>query len=275
MNNLAIKEVDFNGDILMAAQDKNTEKIYVGVSWVCNGLGLNKSQKDTQVQKIQNDLVLKQGCLKFQAGIFDEYNESLALELEFLPLWLAKISITPKMKEEQPFIVAKLVEYQLKAKDTLANEFIHKSQFSNELSFLQGILDKMKADELRVSYLERQSKQHQILIEQTNNNVIEMKDQLTKSPDFKNLQNAVNKYARKVDIHESEAWGIVYKKVGDIYGVNLEQIVRNRHRKMNKERVQNGKKPYAQSTLDSKFNKRKALAEKGLMKEAMEILAGL
>ena len=121
---LITKEVDFYGDEIMCVQDTATGKIYVGVSWICNGIGLSKSQKDTQVQKIQKDLALKIGCLKFQAGVFDENNETISIELDYLPLWLAKISITPKMQEENPILASKLLNYQLKAKDVLAEAFI-------------------------------------------------------------------------------------------------------------------------------------------------------
>lgn len=124
-NELVTKEVRFNGDVLMVAQDNESKKIYVGVSWICSGIGLSKSQKDTQVQKLQSDIVLKMGCLKFQAGVFDLNNETLAVELEYLPLWLAKINITPSMIKESPDVANKLIQYQLKAKDALAREFIH------------------------------------------------------------------------------------------------------------------------------------------------------
>ena len=51
----------------------------------------------------------------------------LCLMLEYLPLWLAKISITPKMKNESPELVKRLIKYQLKAKDVLAEAFLNKS----------------------------------------------------------------------------------------------------------------------------------------------------
>jgi phage antirepressor YoqD-like protein len=127
-NELITKEVEFNGDSLMAAQDVETGKIYVGVSWVCNGVGLSKSQKDTQVQKIQSDIVLKQGCLKLQAGVFDENNGTLAVEIDYLPLWLAKISITPSMIKETPKVAHKLINYQTQAQKVLAKAFIHKDE---------------------------------------------------------------------------------------------------------------------------------------------------
>lgn len=122
-NKLSVKTVDFMGDGLLAAQDKDGV-IWTGINSFCQGIGLSKSQRDTQVQNIQSDEVLKMGCLKFQAGVFDPNNETLALQLDYVPLWLAKISITPKMKESNPELVEKLIKYQLKAKDVLAQAFL-------------------------------------------------------------------------------------------------------------------------------------------------------
>lgn len=125
-----IKKVPFMGTDLVAAKDTE-DQIWVGVSWICKGLGLSKSQKDTQIQNIQNEEPLKQGCLKFQAGVFDANNATLALKLDFVPLWLAKISITPKMKEENPELANRLIEYQLKAKDVLAAAFVSQEYSPN------------------------------------------------------------------------------------------------------------------------------------------------
>lgn len=125
MNQLAldVKTVPFMGDTLMAARDKEGT-IYAGISFMCSGMGMSKSQKDAQIQNIQKDEVLQQGCLKFQAGVFDPNNTTLALKLDYVPLWLAKISITPAMRAKHPELVEKLVNYQLKAKDVLAAAFV-------------------------------------------------------------------------------------------------------------------------------------------------------
>ena len=66
MSNLIVKEVDFNGSQLMAAQDKETKKIYAGVRWVCEGLGLSEGQVKAERIKIREDLVLKQGVANLQ-----------------------------------------------------------------------------------------------------------------------------------------------------------------------------------------------------------------
>lgn len=137
MSKLIVKPVDFFGDSLIVVKDQ-TGKIYTGVSHICKGIGFSKSQKDTQVQNIQNNVVLNKGCLKFQAGVIDPHNDALAIELDFLPLWLAKISITPKMQEEQPGVTKKLVNYQLKAKDVLASAFLSKPTCIEDLIIMQA-----------------------------------------------------------------------------------------------------------------------------------------
>lgn len=73
MENLVVKAVPFMGSELMAVKDEASGKIYDGVSYICNGIGLGKGKKDRQVENIQQDLVLKRGCRKFAAGVFDLY----------------------------------------------------------------------------------------------------------------------------------------------------------------------------------------------------------
>lgn len=132
-SNLIIKEVRFNDADLMAAQDKATGKVYVGVSYICNGIGLTRDQAKNERKRIQDDLVLKQGGRNLTLPTNGGKQELLTIEIDFLPLWLAKISITPKMKKESPEVVNLLIEYQLKAKDILAKAFIQPQSTSTDL----------------------------------------------------------------------------------------------------------------------------------------------
>lgn len=181
MGTLIRKKVDFNGDNLVAVKNNETNVIYVGVSYICKGIGLNKSQKDTQVQNVQSDLVLNKGCLKFQAGVLSNNNEAIGIDINYLPLWLAKISITPKMQDEQPEVVEKLVQYQLKAKDVLANAFIKKessidpTQLSPELQMFKTIFDTVAAQQL-------ENKQIKQEINQTKEEVQNIRDVITLNP---------------------------------------------------------------------------------------------
>ena len=125
MNELTVKQVDLFGDTIMAAQDKN-ENIWAGVKWFCEGIGLSEDQTKNEKKKIQKDLVLSKGVSNLTLPTNGGLQEILCLNIDFIPLWLAKISITPSMKENNPELVDKLVKYQLKAKDILAKAFLVK-----------------------------------------------------------------------------------------------------------------------------------------------------
>lgn len=123
MEELTVKNVDVFGDSIMAVKDKDGN-IWAGVSYFCRALGMDKKQKDNQVERVQQDDVLKRGAGKFPAGVFDPENEAVALRIDFVPIWLTKIRITPKMKNEHPELAEKLLNYQIKAKDILAAAFL-------------------------------------------------------------------------------------------------------------------------------------------------------
>lgn len=125
VDNLIVKPVDVLGSSIMAAKDAEGS-IWVGINSFCQGLDMNKKQRDWQVEKIKEDKTLSRGCRLLPAAIFDPSNEAYALRLDFIPIWLAKISITKKMQQDHPELADKLLEYQLKAKDILAAAFLPK-----------------------------------------------------------------------------------------------------------------------------------------------------
>lgn len=127
MNGLAIKDIEFNGAMLRAAQDIEG-KIWVGIRWMCQGIGFNDGKVKTERKKIQEDLVLSQGKKFLPLGNDNANSDVLCLNLDYVPLWLAKISITPTMQKENPELVQKLITYQLKAKDILAEAFLKKQE---------------------------------------------------------------------------------------------------------------------------------------------------
>lgn len=138
MSGLAIKDVRFNGATLRAAQDAENI-IWVGVVWVCQGLGLSEGQMKNERKKIQTDEVLSQGTKFHPLGSGNSDSEVLCLKLDFLPLWLAKIHVTPKMRRDNPQLADKLNTYQLKAKDVLASAFLNKNALTPQGDYIEQI----------------------------------------------------------------------------------------------------------------------------------------
>lgn len=123
MKDLIVKNVDLFGDTIIAAQDKDGN-IWAGISYFCKALGMTDTQRNTQTEKVRKDKTLSKATRKFPGGILGTVNESYALKLDFIPLWLAKITVTKKMEQSHPELADKLLEYQLKAKDILAAAFL-------------------------------------------------------------------------------------------------------------------------------------------------------
>jgi len=128
LKGLELMEVDFNGDLIMVVRMKDDGKSYVGVNWVCNGIGLSEGQLKNERKKIQGDIILSKGGRNLVLPTKGGNQQSLCIELEYLPLWLAKITITKDMKNNKPEVVNKLIEYQLRAKDILAQAFLGKQK---------------------------------------------------------------------------------------------------------------------------------------------------
>ena len=124
MEDLVVKNVDVMGDSIKAAKDANGN-IWVGVRWVCDALDMTEGQMKRQIKNIKKDMVFeKEGSNQIPLPTDGGIKEVFCIRHDFVPLWLAKIQITEKTREERPDFARKLMQYQLKAKDILADAFL-------------------------------------------------------------------------------------------------------------------------------------------------------
>lgn len=158
---LTVKAVDFMGDGLLAAKDSKGI-IWIGVRRMCEGIGLSKDQMRNERRKIQEDLVLSKGEPNLTLLTNGGLQEVLCLQLDYVPLWLAKISITPNMRENNPALVEKLVNYQLKAKDVLAAAFLPDNSHWQETRQAAKENRLLETDSIKefVAYAKRQGSQN-------------------------------------------------------------------------------------------------------------------
>jgi regulator of replication initiation timing len=227
------KLVEFNGSELLGVKATDG-KVYVGISWICDGIGMKETQRDAQVQKIQNDVVLNNGAkkltLKFQGGIRD----ALVLDIEFIPLWLAKISITPKMKEKQPELADKLVSYQLKAAGVLAAAFVNTPsnivQIPTELNMFGQITDALQQSfkamvnmqqelvetKKEVQEAKEENKQLKSDIQDVKNGLVDVNTPLRSQ-----FNDAVKVYCGKQGLEFNIAYNNIYKILAEQHHVNI------------------------------------------------------
>lgn len=130
MNELVTKNVPFCNSELLAVKEQNTGRIYAGINSVLRELGFSDKQIEYRRDKWKDDKVLSKGILKFSGTLIGAGTgkDTWCIEVMKLPLALAKIEITQKMKREMPDLTDKLEKYQENCADVLADAFLENTQ---------------------------------------------------------------------------------------------------------------------------------------------------
>lgn len=152
MKELEVKGVKFYDDELLGVRDVDGV-VWLGVKKTMKDIGLTEDQAKRQVKNLQSDLVLSQGVSNLTLHTNGGEQESLCIKEDFVTLWLAKISITPKMQNDSPIVVDKLVKYQLECAKVLHEAFMgteeKREDFYNQMGLEGKIVDlEGKVDEL-------------------------------------------------------------------------------------------------------------------------------
>ena len=190
--------------------------------------------------RIHNDKVLSQGERNLVLPTRGGNQETLCLKLDFVPLWLAKISITPSMEAETPELADRLEQYQLRAKDTLAEAFLpaaanpNFTSLSPELQMFKAIFDSVAKTELK-------QKEQDKAIEAVNQKVDGIRDVVVLNP------NSWREECRRLLAKVAQARGgggayqevnaEVFQLVDERARVSLETRLTNKRRRMADEGV--------------------------------------
>ena len=231
---LQVTNFDFYGDNLIALQDNATGEIYTAINSVLRGIGFtDKDQIRKRRDKWINDVVISKGVVKFNiptqevvtkndTTLFDE-KETYCISQHKLPLALAKINITPKMKQNQPELVSKLELYQDKCADVLASVFIDHKILSQPN--LQPLIDSLSI--LTQTITTMQQDINTLKEQQTTKKLPEKKYSRWKINTFNKL-NALLSYVNthsEETLKLSEIIHLVIQETEDIYNIEINDYV--------------------------------------------------
>jgi len=132
----------------------------------------------------------------------------------------------------------------------------------------------MSQAEMLVMYAQQFVEQEKRM-KQIEENVVQMKNYLTETPDSKKVDRAINTYARNKGITQQQARSEVYRIIEDRHGIDFKKRVNNKHKEIQAKRVEEGKNEYKLSTLKQKYTVMNVIHEEDLVKDMMEILVGL
>lgn len=126
MAELEIKKVDFYDSELIGVQETATGKVFTAINNVLKGIGFDDRQIEHQRNKWKEDEVVSKGVQKISYPSEGGTQEAYCIDIMKLPLALAKINITPKIKKENPRLAEMLELYQDKCAEVLAKSFFRK-----------------------------------------------------------------------------------------------------------------------------------------------------
>ena len=176
MSYLETKEIPFYDDTLLGIRDENGE-IWLAIKSTCMQLGFNERRAGAQQEKIHNDKILVKGTRNFVFLTKGGKQSTCCLNEKYVPLWLAKISITKKMEEDIPDVVEKLEKYQLEAADVLHKAFYEtdeqKESLHNSLGIEGEVANLKIAVEATTAQLKDQSEKLQKVMDNMTINTIQ------------------------------------------------------------------------------------------------------
>lgn len=209
------KEIPFYDDTLLGVKDENG-KVWLAVRKACLDIGLSNEQAKRQIRNIRNSELFKSKWGKF-APVQNEGGRQVAREViciqeKFVPMWLAQIALTPKMKKENPEAVSKLLRYQLEAADVLHTAFYKTDRQKELLHESLGLEGKiLKMEEQIVAFTETIKEQAERLDKVMDNMTIDTKKQ-------SRIQKAAKE---RVSELLGGAHSRLYKAKGALYFANL------------------------------------------------------
>ena len=228
--NLIVKNVNFMTDELLSAKDVVDNKIYVVVNYVCKALYFTEGQIKHERSRVQNDFVLSKGVRNLILPTKGGNQSVLCIEINYLPLWLAKISITPSMMSKRKNTVDKLVAYQLKAKDVLAKAFLQAncSDLSPGLKLCETMLEEMERIEKRQNYLESELHENSHVIhiaEPSEINDIQFTDNIDDDWRKDSIRAVTAICKGKGKEYYRQTWEYIYRAIQEKSGICLYEIL--------------------------------------------------
>lgn len=150
---MEMKEIKFYDDTLLGVKDEDG-KVWLAVKKACLDIGLNQNQANAERKKITNELLFNNQWKKLRVKFDSQVRETLFLLEKFVPIWLAQISITPKMKKENPEAVKNLLTYQLEAADVLHKAFYETEEQKEALHNSLGLEGRIKGMQVQINNME-------------------------------------------------------------------------------------------------------------------------
>lgn len=229
MNNtntaLQVSNFNFYGDELIALKDNVTGDIYTSINSVLRGIGFTERQVKHIHKKWSEDIIVSKGVQNF---VLPDKNgvtqNTLCISNRKLPIALTKISITPKMKQNQPELVSKLELYQDKCADVLASVFIDKKNINDiNTELLAESITNAMSIALKPIY-EKIDKLEENQSKQESQSAIEITYKKPYNPCFAKMQPKYKLLEKYFEVTRGQLYKNILWELENLYDIDTQQI---------------------------------------------------
>lgn len=228
-SNVEVESINFGGDELLGVKDESG-KIYLAIKRACLNIGLSEDQARNEIKKISDSDLFKLRCVKFDTpqkqGDRTVLTSMLFLEEKYVPMWLAQINITPKMKIQSPEVCDKLLKYQEECVDVLHKHFMgnedKKKDFYDRFG-LKGVIE--DAIKIQVQPLVNEVNTLKKTVNENNNYIIKLTNRhkifTNESSLFTNLLINFNAKIYDQGMKGKQSYNKLYEAISSFTGIYI------------------------------------------------------
>lgn len=148
-----VKEIPFNDGSLLGIRTEDG-KVWLAVRTACTDIGLTEKQAENEVKKVKESLLFTNEWTELTLKFKGQVRTLTVLSEKFVPMWLARINLTPNMQKKNSKAVEKLLEYQLQAADVLHKAFYETEEQKVALYSKLGLEGRIEGMQVQINSME-------------------------------------------------------------------------------------------------------------------------
>lgn len=148
-----VKEIPFSDGSLLGIRTPDG-KVWLAVRTACTDIGLTEKQAENEVRKVKESLLFANEWTELTLKFKGQVRTLTVLSEKFVPMWLARINLTPNMQKKNPKVVEKLLEYQLEAADVLHKAFYETEEQKSTLHSKLGLEGRIEGMQVQINSME-------------------------------------------------------------------------------------------------------------------------
>ena len=129
-NTALVKHVRFMNLPITVLRDQDGE-VYANIQQIGQNIGLSPNQMQAEIMRIRTNETLQEGFVTFLIQTDIGKENAPCLQVDYVHIWLARITVTKSMRDADAMLAARLKQYQLGLNAILSTAFSERNPIQN------------------------------------------------------------------------------------------------------------------------------------------------